>query len=213
MAAYVYESAMVLAKTLAEVERISFDTLEWARLPQGQETRMHGYCDTSYLSMGLGTGGLYPVRIVERNEDLSLFSSPKFVFNVLVRRVSAGRKQLTIHSSVMDHGVAFQALSAVTGDELATIVMKKDCAIRGHDLQGALRDQLVLDSHCTPYTQLVLISSKSHEIISRLDTVFHPRPKYEPEIKRRKIGKQPKGWWISEAQFMPVSNEALATLI
>ena len=129
MAAYVYESAMVLAKTLAEVERISFDTLEWARLPQGQETRMHGYCDTLYLSMGLGTGGLYPVRIVERNEDLSLFSSPKFVFNVLVRWVSAGRKQLTIYSSMMDHGVASQALSAVTGDELATIVMKKDCAM------------------------------------------------------------------------------------
>ena len=207
-----YEYAMVSAKNLAEVQRMSLDTLEWARLPQGQEVRMHGYCDTLYLGMGMGTGGLYPARIVERNEDFSLFSSVRFTCNILVRRVNAGRKQLTIYSSMMDHGVAFQALSAVTGDELATIVMKKDCAIRGHDLQGALRDQLVLDSHCTPYTQLVLVTSKSHEIINRLDTVFHPRPKYEPEIKRRKMGKQPKGWWISEAQFMPVSNEALATL-
>ena len=214
MAACAFEGVYVRADTVADLLYVDLDQLEWRRLPAGQEKRMNDGAQKLYLGMGVDSGGLFPVYLQGRNDKLWLFRSQKFTNEVLVRRVEAGRKQLSIYASLLDQGVAFQALNSFTGEELCAVIMWNEGeAIRGHNLRSALREKLVSDGVCTEYTQLALTTSKSNQVINAFDTVFHPKPRYEPEIKRRKFGKQPKGWWISEMQFLPVSKEGLARLM
>ena len=117
--ACVFEAAYVRADTVADLLYVDLDQLEWRRLPAGQEKRMHDGAQKLYLGMGVASGGLFPVHLQARNANLWLFRSQKFTNEVLVRRVEAGRKQLSIYASLLDQGVAFQALNSFTGRSCA----------------------------------------------------------------------------------------------